>query len=110
MMNFILSREVQNFLPQFVRMRDIVQGKFGNRAGGLNKNIAVVEQGREQSFNFRGRVLNLVQVNFRDCPGKQAVLFNIDHAVISNDGKVQIKSDKIRVHEKSDAEIINTGA
>ncbi len=67
--------------------------------GALHVDVAVVQNGREESLHFARRVLDAEEENVAHMTDEETALFDIDDALIGNDPNVQVVVDP---NEKSE--------
>jgi len=69
---------------------DILEEKFFCLSGSLHLDVAIIEKGRNDTFDIGGNILDLFQAQLAGLPSEQPLLFNIDDALAGNDPDIEI--------------------
>jgi hypothetical protein len=96
----LCRRKFEDPLGDVIRLGDVFKDEsfFFRRA--LNFNASVAENGMNESVDFAGHILDVVEHEFAHRSPEQSVLFNIDDAMIGDDPDVKPPVDKILEEEQ----------
>ena len=97
----ICISQIQKFLAQDMRIRDVVYDKFWFCSRCLDADSAVIKKLLGKTFDFRGDILDSVKINFRDSASKEVALVHVDQAIVGDKENIQIKIYKVRKKEQT---------